>query len=172
MRTRYQISSLASAPLLKEFLCGPHATSPSPAAGVGVGVGEPALLLQNIKVFLSQGWPQPSELQTVLGELFLWISPGRCWEESCSNNITRGQGGGALPAPSIDSQPQADLFLLGYFCSQHLPFVSLCPWSLQLLSHPQQPQICTARSACLGSGNGSCSTRRARLPAPECLTGR
>lgn len=68
----------------------------------------------------------------------------------------------ALSAPSIDSKPQADLLLLGYFCSQHLIIVALCPWSLQLLNHPQQPQICTASSAGLGSGNGSCSTGRAR----------
>ena len=30
------------------------------------------------------------------------------------------------------------------------------------------PQICTARSAGLGSSSGSCSPRRARPPAPEC----
>ena len=50
-----ELIPFASAPLLKEFLCGLHAAAPSP--------GEPilhALLLpQNHKLSLGQGWPEP-----------------------------------------------------------------------------------------------------------------
>ena len=81
-----------------------------------------------------------------------------------------------LAAPSIDSQPQAGLLLPHCFCSQHCPSHLSPTDSLgtEVRAHQRLllkkdslsssewllSQICTVRSAGLGSDRGSCYARR------------
>ena len=146
-----QVSSLASAPLLRVSVWPPHC---NPSPGLPVLHMLPFPKNQSLSVRADRSL---SELPTVLDRVSLWSFPGWCWEGHHSNTITwvSGTRVHSLYLPHLLLPPVVLSFRWAHSCLS-------VPGAPSSQSPLESPRIYAARSGGLGCGSGSCSSRRAQ----------
>ena len=132
------------APLLKDFLCGSHATAPSP--GNLFSLSSPSPKSVSLMVRSSHCLSKPP---TVLDKVSLWIFPGWHWEKSHSYTTALGSCGMLSLLPP-------DIFSFRWSCSHCFllePDLSSClsVTSSGLLCWSTDAQLCPAKSAGLAA---------------------